>query len=151
MSVQKFFQNESKFVVGKSYETIKVRAPYRGYTDIATCDEYGDIIPGSTLFLGKYVSSLHYGFGDNGGRCDKFINNDGLEITHYLDYDGTTRYREVTTHMDERINFLKVVETADGKVNEDGINEHVNRFLLNPVIAKEVCSFMNPLLATETK
>ena len=145
MSNQKFFQNESKFVVGKSYETIKVRAPYRGYTDIATCDEYGDIIPNSSLFLGKFVSSWHYGYGDNSGRRDTFINNSGQEITHYLDYDGTTRYREVRTHMDERVNFLTLVEGTDGKVNECRVNEHVNKFLLNPVIAKEVCSFMNPL------
>ena len=44
---KKFFQNEKKFVPGKTYETIKVNAVYRGYTDIETCGEYGDIVANS--------------------------------------------------------------------------------------------------------
>jgi hypothetical protein len=143
---KKFFQNEKKFVHGNTYETIKVKAPYRGYTDLETCDEYGDIIPNSELFLGKYVNSYSYGYGDNGGRCDEFINNEGQQVSHYLDYDGTTRYREVRSHMDERIDFLKVVESTANFVNTDGNNEHINKFLLNPVLVKEISSFMNPLL-----
>jgi hypothetical protein len=143
---KKFFQNEKKFVLGKSYETIKVIAKYRGYTDLETCDEYGDIVPNSELFLGKYVSSYNYGYGDNGGRRDEFINNEGKQVYHYLDYDGTTRYREVKSHMDERINFLKLVESTSNIVNNNRKNEHINTFLLNPLLVKEISSFMNPLL-----
>lgn len=143
---EKFFQNEKKFVVGDTYETLKVRSKYRGFYDIETCDECGEIIPNTELFLGKYVSSYNYGYGDNGGRCDKFINNLGEQITHYLDYDGTTRYRRVKSHMEERINYLKLVESTGETKNEGGENEHINKYILNEGLIKEICSFMNPLL-----
>jgi len=145
----KFFQNEKKFVVGKLYETIRVKSPpySSNYVfDIETCDERGTIIPNSELFLGKYVNSQRYGYGDNSGRCDQFINNEGQQVSHYLDYDGTTRYREVRTHMDERVAFLKVVESTGEIKNENNEKEHINKFILNDVIVKEVCSFMNPLV-----
>jgi hypothetical protein len=150
--VQKFFQNEKKFVVGKTYETIRVQTPpwkpHNGsyLHNLETCDEIGTIIPNSELFLGKYVSSQCYGYGDNGGRYDNFINNKGQEISHYLDYDGTTRYREVKSDMDERINYLKLIESTGGIKNVDGTNEHINKFILNKEVLKEICSFMNPLL-----
>lgn len=143
---EKFFQNEKKFVVGNTYETLKVQSRYRGYIDIETCDEHGEIIPNTELFLGKYVSSYSYGHGDNGGRCDSFINNEGIQISHYLDYDGTTRYRRVKTHMDERVNYLKLIESVGETKNKDGNNEHVNKYILNQELTKEICSFMNPLL-----
>jgi len=148
----KFFQNEKKFVVGKTYETIRVKTPpWRPHTVgnlyyLKICDEIGTIIPKSELFLGKYVRSENYGYGDNGGRCDTFINNDGKEISHYLDYDGTTRYREVKSDMDERIHYLKLIESIGDTKNTDGKNEHINTFILNEDVAKEICSFMNPLL-----
>ena len=141
---QKFFQNEKKFVVGKTYETIRVQTPPWNPHNIEPCDEIGKIIPNSQLFLGTYVSSEHYGYGDNGGRYDTFINKNGEKIYHYLDYDGTTRYREVKSDMDERINYLKVIESTGGKKNDT--NEHINKFLLNKEVIKEICSFMNPLL-----
>ncbi len=149
----KFFQNEKKFVVGKTYETIRVKSPpWRPHTEcsylrnLETCDEIGTIIPKSELFLGKYVKSQNYGYGDNGGRCDTFINKKGQEISHYLDYDGTTRYREVKSDMDERIHYLKLIESTSDKKNTNGINEHINAFILNKEVSKEICSFMNPLL-----
>ena len=143
---EKFFQNEKKFVVGDTYETLKVRANYRGFYEIETCDQYGEIIPNTELFLGKYVSSYSYGHGDNGGRCDSFINNEGIQISHYLDYDGTTRYRRVKTHMDERVNYVKVIESTGETKNANLENEHINKYILNPELSKEICSFMNPLL-----
>ena len=139
-----FFQNDKKFVVGNTYESLRVRTPpYNSNISIDICDEVGTIIPKTELYLGRYVSSSHYGYGDNGGRVDYFINDQGQEVSHYLDYDGTTRYRRVKSHMDERLSFLKLVESTGGKKNENGVNEHVNKYVLNDLITKEVCSFMN--------
>jgi len=95
---RRFFQHESKFVVGKIYETLRVKSlPYNGKLNLDTCDEIGTIIPNSEKLLGKYVSSVNIGYGDNGTRCDTFLNDKGEQINIYLDYDGTTRFREVTT------------------------------------------------------
>ena len=93
----KFFQNEKKFVVGKSYETLRVQSPRWGtyVSNLETCDEIGTEIPNSNKFLGKYVSSQKYGYGDNGGRYDYFTNEKGEITSHCLNYEGTTRYREV--------------------------------------------------------
>ena len=71
--------------------------PYYGKINIETCDEIGTIIPNSEKLLGKYISSVKIGYGDNGTRCDTFLNDKEEQITHYLDYDGTTRFREVMT------------------------------------------------------
>jgi hypothetical protein len=146
----KFFQNETKFVIGKTYETVRVTTPpynSRSYVfNLETCDEVGTIDPGSELLLGTYVRSFNYGHGDNRGRCDFFINDKGVEVSFYLDYDGKTRYREVKTLMDERLPFLNVIESTQSKVNEGMVNEHINKFILNEDTAKEICSFMNPLI-----
>ena len=97
----KFFQHEAKFVVGKVYETLRVKSPpYNGKLNLETCDEIGTIIPNSEKILGKYFSSLHFGYGDNRTRCDTFLNDKGEHISYYLDYDGTTRFREITTIQD---------------------------------------------------
>jgi len=150
MRCKPFFQNEKKFVVGQTYETLRVnRPPYNKDTfiyNLETCDEVGTIISGSELFLGKYVRSWNYGSGDNIGRCDTFMNDKGVEVSCYLDYDGKTRYRQTKTFMDERIPFINLVESIEGKTNKDHVNEHVNKFLFNPVITKEICSFMNPII-----
>jgi hypothetical protein len=141
----KFFQNEKKFVVGNYYETLRVKTPpYRGYLDLETCDEIGAIIINSEKFLGKYLSSQHYGYGDNGTRYDYFINKEGVNITNYLEYDGTTRYRDVTTFMDERINYLQLVESVGDKINTDGQNNHILKYLLNDLLVKEICSYIGP-------
>jgi hypothetical protein len=92
----RFFQHETKFVIGKIYETLRVKSPpYNGIINIETCDEIGTIIPNSEKLLGQYVLSVKIGYGDNGTRCDTFLNDKGEQINHYLDYDGTTRFREV--------------------------------------------------------
>ena len=141
----KFFQNEKKFVVGNYYETLRVKPlPYRGYLDLETCDEIGTIIPNSDKFLGKYVSSQHYGYGDNGTRYDYFINREGENITNYLEYDGTTRYRDVTTFMDERINYLKLVESVGDHINIDGQNNHVLKYISNYLLVREICTYIGP-------
>ena len=72
----KFFQNEKKFVVGKSYETLRVQKPRFGTYEynLETCDEIGTIIPNSEKFLGTYVSSQNYGYRDSSGRYDYFTN-----------------------------------------------------------------------------
>ena len=94
---QKFFQDEKKFVVGKAYETLLVKVPQLGtqYVDLEKCDEIGIIIPNTEQFLGKYVGSQNYGYGDNGGRYDYFTNEKGEITSHCLNYEGNTRYREV--------------------------------------------------------
>jgi len=150
---QNFFQNETKFIVGETYETIRVKSPpYNSQTWVfnpETCDEIGTIIPNSELLLGKYISSQRYGFGDNSGRCDNFINENGDTISNYLDYDGTTRYRLVKTHMEERINYIKLVNGIEENGNDiklDREKEHIHKFMFNEGIVKEVCSFMNPLI-----
>ena len=152
----KFFQNEKKFVVGKSYETLRVQSPRWGtyVSNLETCDEIGTEIPNSNKFLGKYVSSQKYGYGDNGGRYDYFTNEKGETITNCLDYDGKTRYRMVQTHMDERIDFLMLWEgTNDINVlppsppsfeNKTHDNEHINKYLFDEILVKEICTFMNP-------
>ena len=146
MMENKFFQSENKFVVGKTYETIRVDSYRLPYTSIDTCDEVGSIIPNTDIFLGKYVMSQNYGYGDNRGRCDYFINDKGEQISNYLDYDGKTRYREVKSYMDERVFFLQVVESTGDLINKDNKNEHINKYILNEEVTKEICSFMNPLL-----
>jgi hypothetical protein len=79
------------------YETLRVNSPPYGtyISNYETCDEIGKIIPNSEKFLGKYISSQTYGYGDNGGRYDYFTNEKNEIISNYLDYDGKTRYREV--------------------------------------------------------
>jgi hypothetical protein len=44
------------------------------------------------------------------------------------------------------IHYLKLIESTGDKKNTNGINEHINTFILNEDVAKEICSFMNPLL-----
>lgn len=140
----KFFQNEKKFVVGKYYETIRVQSPpYRGYLNLETCDEIGTIIPNSEKYLGKYVSSQHYGYGDNGTRYDYFTDEDGKNVTNCLDYDGTTRYRELS-FMDARINYLKMIESVGYYSNVDGKNNHILEYILNDLLVKEICSYIGP-------
>jgi hypothetical protein len=140
---QKFFQNEKKFVVGHWYETLGVHMPRWGtyVSNLETCDEIGNIIPNSEKMLGKYVSSASYGYGDNGGRYDYFTNEKGETISNCLDYHGTTRYREIYV-MDSRIDYLRLAEGVGNGLNTDGKNEHINNYLLNPDLIKEVCSFM---------
>ena len=139
-----FFQNENKFIVGKTYETIRIeRCQYTNYANnMHILDELGLQIPNSELFLGKYVSSYNYGYGRNSGRCDIFINNKGEQISNHLDYDGRTRYRQVKDYMDERINYLMMIESISDKKNINGTNEHINKFILNEDITKEICSFI---------
>jgi len=84
--------------VGKNYETLCVKSPQYNTSngvDFEKCDEEGTIIQNTENFLGKYVSSKHYGYGHNAVRYDYFINENGEKITNLLKYDGTTRYREV--------------------------------------------------------
>jgi len=45
MSINKFFQSEKKFVVGKTYETIRVDSYNFPYESLENCDEVGRIIP----------------------------------------------------------------------------------------------------------
>lgn len=143
----KFFQHEKKFIVGNKYSTLNVKSPpYNGKIDIEKCDEVGTIIPNTELVLGKYVKSECYGHGDGGGRCDYFIANNGVTIKHYLDYDGTTRYRNITTLMDTRLPYISLVEGLGETKKKNNIDEHVNNYLLNTEIEKELCSYMNPSL-----
>jgi hypothetical protein len=144
LDTKKFFQNEKKFKVGEFYETIMVKSPpYNSTVNIENCDEIGTIIPGIPLYLGKYVTSKYYGYGDNGTRCDYFINNKGEMISHYLCYEGTTRYRKIS-FIENRLPYLFLIEGLGDNVNQGGINEHINKFILNEVIIKEICSFMDP-------
>jgi hypothetical protein len=144
---QNFFQDEKKFVVGKAYETLSVQMPRWGTysVDLEKCDEIGTIIPNTEQFLGKYISSVHIGYGDNGTRYDYFTNTEGKEIMHYLNYDGTTRYREVKSFMDERLPYLSLVEGIGNGVNPENKNEHINKYVFNQELVKEICSFMNPI------
>jgi hypothetical protein len=145
-SSTKFFQIETKFVVGNYYEFLRVKMPKWGTyaSNLETCDEIGTIIPNSTILLGKYVSSLSFGYGDNRSRCDTFINYDNKLITNYLLYDGTTRYREVESYFDTRINYLSLIEGVGDGLNKNGKNEHINKYLLDQELSKEICSFMGP-------
>jgi hypothetical protein len=144
----KFFQNEKKFIVGKNYETLRVKTPHWGtyVSNLETCDEIGSVIPNSEKFLGKYIKSISYGYGDNGGRYDYFTNEKGETITNSLEYDGTTRYREVHTYMDERVDFVALFEGIGNEINESLVNEHINKYLLNENLVKEICSYMNPVV-----
>jgi hypothetical protein len=147
----KFFQNEKKFVVGKSYETLRVQTPRWGtyVSNLETCDEIGSVIPNSEKFLGKYVSSQKYGYGDNGGRYDYFTNEKGETVTNCLDYDGKTRYRTVQTHMDKRIDYIMLWEGTNDIINvlpppPSRDNEHINKYLFDENLVKEICTYMNP-------
>lgn len=144
----RFFQHETKFVVGQVYATVRIQPPTfyscNHIYEWEIYDEIGTIIPGSELLLGKYTKSVYYGTGHNRGRADYFINEKGEELTCYLNYDGTTRYIDAKTFMDERLPFLNVIESTGNQINTSLKNEHINRFLLNDEITKEICSFMNP-------
>jgi len=140
----KFFQNEKKFVVGKWYETLRVISPPYGTYESEPSDEIGKIIPKSEQFLGKYVKSVNYGYGDNGGRYDYFQNINGESVTYMLAYDGKTRYREISDYIDNRLPYLDLVEGVGNNTNLDNKNEHINRYYLNPLVIKEVCSFISP-------
>ena len=144
----KFFQDEKKFVVGKVYETLRVKSPPWGTysVDLEKCDEIGTIFPNTEQLLGKYVSSQNYGYGDNGGRYDYFIDDKGETKGHCLNYDGTTRYREVKTFMNERLPYLSLAEGIGNGVNPENKNEHINKYVLNQELVKEICSFMNPFI-----
>jgi hypothetical protein len=63
-----------------------------------------------------------------------------------LDYDGKTRYRKVNSLMDERIHYISLAEGVCENVNQNGINEHINKYVLNDLLVKEICSYMNPNL-----
>jgi hypothetical protein len=141
----KFFQNEKKFVVGKSYETLQVKSlPWGTYpVNFETCDEIGNIIPNTEKFLGKYISSINVGYGDNGTRYDYFKNLEGTEIVHYLNYEGTTRYREVKTFIDERLSHLLLVEYIRESINPENMNLHINKYLLNQEITKNCKSHLS--------
>jgi hypothetical protein len=97
----KFFQYESKFVVGKRYETLRVKKIYVDYISMkqipdGAWDECGTIIPDSVKPAGIYVRSKSWGFGDNHTRDDYFLDEKtGKEIMYTLEYDGSTRYREI--------------------------------------------------------
>ena len=99
----KFFQNEKKFVVGQAYETLDVKTPTWGTYECnyEICDEIGTIIPNSEKFLGYYVSSQHFGYGDGRTRCDYFTDKDGKPVSNYLKYEGTTRYRKVKSDIEK--------------------------------------------------
>ena len=45
-------------------------------------------------YVGRYVRSNRWGYGDNGGGAEVF-NNNGTEVTITLDYAGTASFREV--------------------------------------------------------
>jgi hypothetical protein len=53
--------------------------------------------------------------------------------------------------MDERISFLQLYESivTECPTNIYAKNEHVNKFLFNEDVSKEICSFMNPILKLE--
>jgi hypothetical protein len=143
---ENFFQSEKKFVVGVYYETLRVKTPpYNQRVPLDKCDEVGTIIPNSEKSLGRYIRSQCYGYGDNSGRYDYFINEKGIEISNSLNYDGTTRYREIK-YMESRIDYLIVLEGIGNEINKDGINEHINHYLFDELIVKEVCSFINPIM-----
>jgi hypothetical protein len=142
---ENFFQSEKKFVVGVYYETLRVKSRYIPNIPLGKCDEVGTIIPNSEKGLGRYVRSQCYGWGDNGGRYDYFINDKGIEISNSLDYDGTTRYRQMK-YIESRIDYLMVLEGIGKKLNEHGFNEHINHYLCDLNIVKEVCSFVNPII-----
>jgi hypothetical protein len=168
----KFFQNEKKFVVGESYETLRVKMPPWGtyVSNIETCDEIGTIIPNSEKFLGKYVSSQNYGCRDSSGRYDYFTNENNETITNCLDYHGTTRYR-VVSNIDKKIDSVMFLEGIEDEINNqpppppsifnnannnDALPappssannsydaEHITKCLLELNFFKEICTYTNP-------
>ena len=48
----------------------------------------------SLQYLGKYIKSERYGYGDGGGGAEHFDNN-GVKIQIVYDYEGRTCFREV--------------------------------------------------------
>jgi len=140
-----FFQSEKKFVVGVYYETLRVKSTRKPNIPLGKCDEVGTIIPDTEKSLGRYIRSQCYGYGDNGGRYDYFINDKGIEISNSLDYDGTTRYRQIN-YVESRIDYLMVLEGIGREINNDEFNEHINHYLGDLNVVKEVCSFINPII-----
>ena len=46
--------------------------------------------------------------------------------------------------MDERINYLKIVESVGEQVNIDNKNDHILKYVLNDLIVREICSYIGP-------
>jgi len=64
-------------------------------------------------------------------------------ISHYLCYEGTTRYCKIS-FIENRLPYLFLVEGVDNNLNPDGKNEHINKFILNEIIIKEISCFIDP-------
>ena len=147
MSKNKFFQNNDKFIVGQFYEKVQVEVTDYEITrtPLKIEDEIGRIIPNSSVLLGQYVKSYFSGIWKRRCRCDCFIGKNGREIIHELTRYNmkTIRYRRVMIDMEERISFLKIIESTGDVINTT--NEHITRYLMDENISKEICSFMNPL------
>lgn len=94
MSNTYFFQNENKFIVGLCYEKINVDYTWNPHIPLDRSDEYGDIIPETNVYVGKYIKTIIGGFNDGRIRKDYFDLN-GVENIVFLDFDGSTRYRQV--------------------------------------------------------
>jgi hypothetical protein len=48
--------------------------------------------------------------------------------------------------MDERVDFVALFEGIGNEINESLVNEHINKYLLNENLVKEICSYMNPVV-----
>jgi len=94
-----FFQDETKFIVGEEYETLRVKTHcYRVAEALGRPrDEVGEIIPDTVQYLGRYVRSVGGGgsSGDGRTRDDFFTKKDGEVVKWTLAYDGSTRFRRI--------------------------------------------------------
>jgi hypothetical protein len=79
-----FFQDETKFIVGEEYETLRV-------------NEVENIIPDTVQYLGRFVRCVGGGgsSGDGRTRDDFFTKKDGEVVKWTLACDGSTRFRRI--------------------------------------------------------
>ena len=99
---RQFFQNETKFEVGKYYQTLNIDNPYFSKCPREFIDEYGIIRSNTIKYVGKYINSVNSGFNDSRTRHDTFELDGKLNIIQ-LAYDGSTRFREVDCDTKEPI------------------------------------------------
>ena len=92
-----FFQDETKFIVGEEYETLRVKTHcYRVAEALGRPrDEVGEIIPDTVQYLGRYVRSVYCAAGDGSTRDDFFTKKDGKVVKWTLACDGSTRFRTI--------------------------------------------------------
>jgi hypothetical protein len=84
------FFDENSFLVGRCYETLEIET----HSFARINPRFGEIIPSTVRYLGRYVESRWEGHGIGSKRTDIF-NLDGRRVSNRILFAEKIRYREV--------------------------------------------------------